>query len=594
VIRAFLNRFNPLTKKSPIWRGFSVQLFAVTVLPLTLLLLVIAFGSVTLHQRDMRALVGERDERAVQAATAALESELHHRMASISSLAAFTDASTHATFEQVIADSMDLMSDFDGGLALLDSTGNLTVHRAEKELWNSIIQSGSEIRLASSANPGPAISVPFAVSDSNRTFVVVSDYSPDTGILIAGAFSPDLLARQTLAASYPADSQATIYLLDASGQILYVSGIAPVQSLPADHPGVAEALRGETGTTYVQIANSEHVIAYSSISSTGWALVTEEDWHAVTSPSLQTTQLAPLVLVPAFVLALFALWFGARQIIQPLQRLESKAAALAWGDFDAIKEPVGGISEVQHLQQELTEMANKLRAAQEGLHDYIGAITSAQEEERSRLARELHDDTIQAVIALKQRVQLAQKSVKDLPGRQSLKELEDLAEQTVENLRRLTRALRPIYLEDLGLVTALEMLARETSQSNELVVDFQRAGQERRLSRETELALYRIAQEGLNNIVRHAKAKHATLSIRFDKEIRLEVTDDGMGFAVPKSPTDFAPSGHFGLLGIRERADLMGARLEVRSEEGLGTHLTVQLTDSSTPAKRNKTRSKSQ
>jgi signal transduction histidine kinase len=309
---------------------------------------------------------------------------------------------------------------------------------------------------------------------------------------------------------------------------------------------------------------------------------------------LQTTQLAPLVLVPAFILALFALWFGARQIVQPLQRLESKAAALAWGDFEAIKKPVGGISEVQHLQQELTEMANKLRAAQEGLHDYIGAITSAQEEERSRLARELHDDTIQAVIALKQRVQLAQKSVKDLPGRQSLKELEDLAEQTVENLRRLTRALRPIYLEDLGLVTALEMLARETSQSNQLVVDFQRVGQERRLSRETELALYRIAQEGLNNIVRHAKAKHATLSIRFDKEVSLEVTDDGMGFAVPKRPTDFAPSGHFGLLGIRERADLMGARLEVKSEEGQGTHLTVRLTDSSTPAKRNITRLKSQ
>jgi signal transduction histidine kinase len=288
---------------------------------------------------------------------------------------------------------------------------------------------------------------------------------------------------------------------------------------------------------------------------------------------------------------LFALWFGARQIIQPLQRLESKAAALAWGDFETIKEPVGGISEVQHLQQELTEMANKLQAAQEGLHDYIGAITSAQEEERSRLARELHDGTIQAVIALKQRVQLAQQSVKDQNGRQSLKALEDLAEQTVENLRRLTRALRPIYLEDLGLVTALEMLARETSHSNQLAVDFQPSGQERRLSRETELALYRISQEGLNNIVRHAKAKHATLSIRFDKEVSLEVTDDGIGFMVPKSPTDLAPSGHFGLLGIRERADLMGARLEVKSDEGRGTRLSVRLTDPS--AKRKKTRSKS-
>ena len=578
---------------SPVWRGFSVQLFAVTVLPLTLLLLVIAFGSVTMHQRDMRALVGERDERAVQAATAALESELHHRMASISSMAAFTDASGNSTFEQALARSRDPMSDFDGGLAFLDSNGNLTVDGTEKELWNSIIESGNEIHLASSANPGPIISIPFAAPDSNRTFVVVSAYSPTTERVIAGAFSPGSLARQTLAASYPADSQATIYLLDASGQVLYMSDAAPRQRLPTDHPGVPEALRGENGTTYVQVGNNEHVIAYGSIPSTGWALITEEDWQALITPSLAATQMAPLVLVPAFILALFALWFGARQIVQPLQRLESKAAALAWGDFETIKEPVGGISEVQHLQEELAEMANRLQAAQEGLHDYIGAITSAQEEERSRLARELHDDTIQAVIALKQRVQLAQKSVKDQNGHKSLKELEDLAEQTVENLRRLTRALRPIYLEDLGLVPALEMLARETSQSNQLIIDFQQSGQERRLSREIELALYRIAQEGLNNVVRHAKAKHATLSIRFEKEVSLEVIDDGIGFTLPKSPTDFAPSGHFGLLGIRERADLIGAKLEIQSEVGSGTRLSVQLTSSSAYSKRNKTRSKS-
>jgi len=205
-----------------------------------------------------------------------------------------------------------------------------------------------------------------------------------------------------------------------------------------------------------------------------------------------------------------------------------------------------------------------------------------------RLARELHDDTIQAVIALKQRVQLAQKSVKDQNGRQSLKELETLAEQTIENLRRLTRALRPIYLEDLGLVTALDMLARETSQANHLEVDFQQSGQECRMSREVELALYRIAQEALNNVVHHAKAKRAVLHIAFEKEIKLELTDDGIGFSVPKSPTDFAPSGHFGLLGMRERADLIGARLEVRSEAGRGTRLSVRLAVPSDKSKKGK------
>jgi two-component system sensor histidine kinase UhpB len=312
----------------------------------------------------------------------------------------------------------------------------------------------------------------------------------------------------------------------------------------------------------------------------------EEDWHSVISPSLQMTQMAPLVLVPAFILALIALWFVAKQIVQPLQRLEDKAAALAWGDFNAIGEPSGGISEIRHLQMELAEMARKVQAAQEGLHDYIGAITAAQEEERMRLARELHDETIQAVIALKQRVQLAQRSVKDQNGRQSLKELESLAEQTVENLRRLVRALRPIYLEDLGLVTALEMLARETGRVDGLDVDFVRSGQERRLPREVELALYRIAQEALNNVTHHAKADRAKLAVAFGKEVVLEVSDNGIGFSVPKSPTEFAPGGHFGLLGMRERADLIGGRLEVESEPGKGTRLSVRLASSSDQQKK--------
>ena len=295
-------------------------------------------------------------------------------------------------------------------------------------------------------------------------------------------------------------------------------------------------------------------------------------------PELELTLVAPLVLLAPLLFALGALWFGARQIVQPLQQLELKAAAVASGDFDAIQEPVGGISEVQHLQAELAAMARKVQASQTGLHDYIGAITSAQEEERLRMARELHDDTIQELIALKQRLQLARKASKDHYAASTLEELERLAEGTIDNVRRMTRALRPIYLEDLGLVTALEMLTRETSQPDVLQVDFQRTGQERRLNREAELALYRIAQQALNNVVRHARARLAILKVVFsDAQIGLEVSDDGIGFQMPRQPTDLSPRGHFGLLGMRERADLIGAHLEVRSEPGGGTRVSVCL-----------------
>ena len=557
----------------PSWRGL-IQLFAVTVLPLTLLLLLVAFGSVTLHERDMRALVGERDERAVQSAAAALESELHHRAATISLLSNSNDESlTNA----------DLISDFDGGLAYFDSSGQLIKSSPPTGLWDWVAQNEAKLPFADSTNTSTTLSTgseavfssPFLDPTSKQFFVIVSVYSPSRDMIVAGAFSPASLASETFSATYPASSQATIFLMDSSRRLLFISGTLAPESLPADHPGVAEALRGESGTQYVQMSNAEHVIAYSPIPITGWALITEEEWGHVVSPSLQLTQIAPLVFVPGFILALIALWFGAKQIVQPLQKLESKAAALASGDFESIKESVGGISEVQDLQKELTEMSRKVQAAQEGLHDYIGAITSAQEEERLRLARELHDETIQAVIALKQRVQLAEKLVKDQNGKRSLQELEGLAEQTVENLRRIIRALRPIYLEDLGLVTALEMLARETKT---LQVDFYHTGHEQRLERDVELALYRIAQEALSNVVRHAKASHATLKIDFSEhEIKLKISDDGTGFVTPTSPTDFASSGHFGLLGMRERSELIGGRLEVKSEAGVGTQISVRL-----------------
>ena len=572
--------------RASLLRGLTVQLFVVTVLPLTLLLLVIAFGSYFLHQQDMRSLVGTRDERGVESAAAALSSELHHRASNISNLVVLAELSGNT---DAVITTPDLASDFGGGLAYLSNNGQVLSATKDSRLWSAALK--NDVALASeSSGSKPVFSQPFQDRSSKQVFVIVSAYSAAQNMIVAGAFSPEDLAQKVLSPSYPAGDQTAIYLFDPSRRILYGSPSTFRASISADHPGLAEALRGETGTRYVKVGDSEHVVAYSPVAPTGWALLTEESWQQVVSPSLEMTQMAPLVVVPALILALLALWFMAKQIVEPLQRLEAKAAALAWGDFNAIEDPVGGISEVRHLQLELAEMARKVQAAQEGLHDYIGAITAAQEEERMRLARELHDETIQAVIALKQRVQLANKLVKTESGQEALRELEDLAEETVENLRRITRALRPIYLEDLGLSTALSMLARETSLTGDLDVDFMLLGEERRLSREVELSLYRIAQEALNNVLHHAQAKHAILSLQFNQEIRLEVNDDGIGFTVPKSPTEFAPSGHFGFLGMRERADLIGARLDVQSEAGKGTRLSVTLPASSDQPKKKKKR----
>lgn len=330
-------------------------------------------------------------------------------------------------------------------------------------------------------------------------------------------------------------------------------------------------------------SGDEHVTAYSPVPAAGWALITEESWESVVTPTLQTSQIAPLVLIPAVLIMLLALWLSARQVVEPLRKLEAKASTLAWGDFKTIQEPVGGTAEIQHLQKELIRMAQKVQDAQQSLHGYIGAITDAQEDERRRLARELHDDTLQALIALKQRVQLAQLELEPdgsqgSPEAEELNEIASLTENTIENLRRVTRALRPIYLEDLGLVPALEMLVRETNQSTGIKVEYQQLGIERRLEPASELALYRMAQEALNNIARHAQAIRAKLAISFSPDsVMIKVTDNGIGFEVPNNASDFAPNGHYGLLGMHERAELIGADLKISSTAKQGTQVEISL-----------------
>ena len=562
------------------WRSLTWQLILVTILPLTVLVLAVAFGSLAVHQKAMRSLVGERDERAVQTAAAALNEQINHRTLAIRSLSLLGDGASTDKLTSILASSDYLLPEFDGGLAFFKSNGELEVATPDNTLWQNLdpkIASLIQNKLTKDGSP-LVISISGAPGASDSTVLILTA-TPDAERIAAGAFSANEMVSHTLTDAFAGGPGASVVVLDGQKQLLYEGGAFSSVGDLGNHPGVAEALSGKSGTQYIMVGNQEHVVAYSPITNLDWALVYEEPWDTVESPTLRTSQLAPLVLAPVLILAIVALWFGARQIIKPLQTLESRAAMLAWGDFKAIEEPVGGIDEIRQLQNELVHMARKVQSAQESLHGYIGAITVAQEDERRRLARELHDDTIQALIALKQRVQLSQMAApRTGPEAVALREIAALTEQTIENLRRLTRALRPIYLEDLGLVTALEMLARETGQTGNIIVKFERQGTERRLEPSIELALYRIAQEALSNVTRHSQASRAILGIAFTvQSVTMQVADNGIGFDIPKNPAEFAPNGHYGLLGLHERAELIGASLEINSASGEGTQVNISL-----------------
>lgn len=209
-------------------------------------------------------------------------------------------------------------------------------------------------------------------------------------------------------------------------------------------------------------------------------------------------------------------------------------------------------------------------------HMLLNRVITAQEEERRRIARELHDETEQSLTALGLGLEAAIAELRG-GGRNGLDErlagLARVATEAIEELDRLVLDLRPAQLDHLGLVATLRWyLARVQAQTG-VVAGLTVHGESRRLPPELETTLFRIAQEALTNVVRHANADRVDIVLSFEPDLlSLEVTDDGAGFDA--EATSVAPTS-LGLLGIRERAQLMGGAMALRSRPGEGTQLSV-------------------
>lgn len=204
------------------------------------------------------------------------------------------------------------------------------------------------------------------------------------------------------------------------------------------------------------------------------------------------------------------------------------------------------------------------------------SIIRAQEEERRRVAREIHDGPAQLLANVALRIDVVQRLVdSDLVAtRAELAQLKDLVRLSLQDVRKVIFDLRPMALDDLGLVPALRAYGQELGQRAGLEIDVVAFGEERRLDRSLEAALFRMVQESLTNVERHAQAK--SVQVRIDmgaSEIRVVVRDDGQGFDV--AAVEQSSGGRFGLVGMRERARLIDGRVDVYSTPGGGTRVTI-------------------
>jgi signal transduction histidine kinase len=320
-------------------------------------------------------------------------------------------------------------------------------------------------------------------------------------------------------------------------------------------------------------------------------------------------------LAPALVAAslLFA-WGAGRSVARPLKVLTTAAERIAWGDlhvaipslgrdevgrlataFERMRRALGASLEKvaatnAMLETRVADRTRELAAANAALQEreavrqqLLRKVISAQEDERKRLARELHDDTAQMLTALGVRLDLAAEAPPETRDRE-LREARALAKRSLDELRRLMHDLRPSVLDDLGLVPALEWYADRHLRARGIDVRFDVAPLPERLPVELETALFRAAQEALVNVARHARADTVVVEIGTrGAHLRLDIEDDGAGFDVAGVAPKPGELRGLGLMGMRERIELFGGQVLINSSPGRGTHvvITVPLPDPS-------------
>ena len=230
----------------------------------------------------------------------------------------------------------------------------------------------------------------------------------------------------------------------------------------------------------------------------------------------------------------------------------------------------GQLIAFQNIARDITEE----KRMQENLRYYLQEIARAQEEERRRIARELHDSTAQTLIALLHQLENLLGDKAKLPVREA-KALWGFYEQirdVLREVRRFSRDLRPSILDDLGLLPALEWVTGELKKEYGVETVLKVVGDVRRFSQEAELILFRIVQEALRNVAKHAQASKAEVKVEFEKQkTQVTISDDGIGFELPESLGDLPHTGKLGLAGMQERVQLLGGNLKLKSKLGKGT-----------------------
>ncbi|HET9552709.1 MAG TPA: ATP-binding protein [Anaeromyxobacteraceae bacterium] len=446
--------------------------------------------------------------------------------------------------------------------------------------------------------------------------VPVRDYAGSVVGVAGGTFDPGRRGFDRMLKLLRHDQTGVADLVDAQGVIVASSEprrtggraecAAQLVSLLREKR-TASVRSGDCRAGSAEPLTETVLVTFAPLASAPWGVVVRQaaDEALPTEGAVPWLAVAGVLTVQMALAGAFA-WGASRSVTQPVAVLTAEAERIASGEL-AWPIPALGEDEVGQLGQaldrmrrnlkellervekanealegrvaertrELAEANAALREREEARGQLLRKVITAQEDERKRVARELHDETTQALAVLLMRIDRAAEAIRG-GGAPGLDEVKALATRALDDVHRLILDLRPSVLDDLGLLSAIRWYAERTLGPRGVSVRCE-FGELRRLPPELETALFRLCQEAISNVARHAQATHALVEVAEEGgEILVDVEDDGRGFDLAAvQQREGRP--HWGLLGIVERAELLGGRAAIDSSPGAGTRVEVRI-----------------
>lgn len=469
--------------------------------------------------------------------------------------------------------------------------GQYAVLRALGPVPGGLPFAAEAVRADATSVGGPPVVVIHTVSINSRTDYVPAGYGPP------GPSATPVASPPTAAEAYHLE------VVDSSG--IAVLGVGSddrpgqlskhylaIKSLMAQ--GSAAALLHEPGPADTF---APHVMAVVPLPYSPFYVVLEQPIDIALALPLQLRQQLILTTALGFLAALGVAWVTTRHVVKPTEQLTRAAERMAQGDL-ATPIDINAEDEVGKLAESLDAMRQRLKAAYEAtertnreLEQRVAERTArlgrvlrqtigAQEDERRRLARELHDETAQTLAALSIALDRARDELAGAPpeAAERIREAKAIEARLLAETRRLIAGLRPTVLDDMGLLPAIRWYSETVLSDKGVAVEIDAEQAPPRLPIHIETALYRIMQEAVSNVAKHAGARHVAIHLGFgDGTVTLSVTDDGRGFDVARAQGQSGSGPEsVGLIGMQERVRLLNGQLEIRSSEGHGTTVVVR------------------